>query len=340
MAIDYTKQNIPTTEELELSDLQETVDAVLTTKWVLSEPRRIGRFRSSHRQVPHYRHGRTFLAGDAAHLHAPAGGQGLNAGVQDAFNLAWKLAMVLRREAPATLLESYNAERHQADARVLALSDLIFRSALIESSALKAVRELLAKLLVRLSPIRRLLAANLSGLGIDYRGALKQMEVPGTSRLQRVLKSGNSDLLPGCRVPDLELLDENRTRERLYNLIRGSGYKLFVYAKMKALSDDEQNVYDLMRRVKDQYGNRVQSFIILDEGVPEAVRGEQRTLVDFKQEASSKLGIRHGSVLLLRPDGFLLSIGKLSDSYSLLESLSGWATSDPNNFSNEHIVCA
>src|SRR4030095_2977472 len=86
---------------------------------VIHSPTWISRFTDMARQAASYRKGRVLLAGDAAHIHYPAGGQGLNIGVHDAVNLGWKLAQVVKGTSPGSLLDTYHAERHPADARVL-----------------------------------------------------------------------------------------------------------------------------------------------------------------------------------------------------------------------------
>ncbi len=103
-----------------LADLQEVADRVLPEKAVLSDMHWSSIFRISMRLAAHYRVGNTFIAGDAAHIHPPTGGQGMNTGVQDAYNLAWKLALVVQGRAGAGLLDSYEAERHPVAAEVVA----------------------------------------------------------------------------------------------------------------------------------------------------------------------------------------------------------------------------
>ena len=95
------------TSALELADLQAAVDDATGGAVRLRDPAWLSHFRLHHRQAPRYRAGRAFLAGDAAHIHSPVGGQGMNTGVQDALNLGWKLALVARGSAPAELLDSY-----------------------------------------------------------------------------------------------------------------------------------------------------------------------------------------------------------------------------------------
>jgi 2-polyprenyl-6-methoxyphenol hydroxylase-like FAD-dependent oxidoreductase len=126
------------------------------------------RFSDASRQVAEYRHGRVLFAGDAAHIHSPIGGQGLNLGVQDAVNLGWKLGATVRGDAPAGLLDTYHAERHPVAARVLATAraqSLIMNPAPGTDAA--ALREIVADL-ARLPDANRHLAGLMSGLAIHY----------------------------------------------------------------------------------------------------------------------------------------------------------------------------
>lgn len=168
-AVDFAKQHRAQGEGLTFAELQDTVDAIVPMKLTMREPRWLTRFRSPSRQVPTNRVGRVILAGDASHAHSPAGGQGMNTGLQDAFNLAWKLAMVLRDEAPEKLLASYDAERHPVDARIQRETDMMLRSFLLRNPVLAAARDLAARTLVPLRPVQRLLAGDLSGIGVNYR---------------------------------------------------------------------------------------------------------------------------------------------------------------------------
>src|SRR6185295_6438540 len=102
-----------------LDDLREALVTVYGTDYGVHSPTYISRFTDTTRQAAAYRKGRVLLAGDAAHVHAPDGGQGLNTGVQDAVNLGWKLAQVVKRTSPESLLDTYHAERHPIAARVL-----------------------------------------------------------------------------------------------------------------------------------------------------------------------------------------------------------------------------
>jgi len=287
------------TTDLTLAELQESVNAIIPTKPTLTEPRWITRWGAQLRQVPAYRVGRVFLAGDAAHVHSPAGGQGLNTGMQDGFNLAWKLAFVLRGQAPNTLLDSYDAERAPVGRQVLRTSDLILRSMLIRNKALRAIREAALRVLTPLPPVQRLLTENLSGISIAYHPATRTVG-------KRV---GRGAVRAGDRVSDLELAhptDAARPFVRLYELLRDPVYTLFVVAAPAQLHRDRSDLDRLVRSIRARAGDAVRCYVVLAEGVPNEVADiGTPVLVDFKQQFRRKLGAMHGHVLLVRPDGYV-----------------------------------
>ncbi len=129
---------------LELPELQAILRQAAQMDVELSDPVWITRYRVHHRGVDRYREGRVFVAGDAAHIHSPAGGQGMNTGLQDAANLAWKLAAVLRQGAEPVLLDTYHAERHPVGAQVVATSDKLFSAAAGQTGWEAIVRDWIA----------------------------------------------------------------------------------------------------------------------------------------------------------------------------------------------------
>jgi hypothetical protein len=166
-------------------DLSEALVAVYGTDYGIHNPTWISRFSDMARQAATYRDRRVLLAGDAAHVHSPIGGQGLNTGVQDAVNLGWKLAQVVNGTSPDSLLDSYHAERHPVGARVL--RNTMAQTALLRpDERSKAAREAVADLLSMDEPRRRF-AAMMSGLDIRY-------------------DLGEGHPLLGRRVPDLDLV--------------------------------------------------------------------------------------------------------------------------------------
>src|ERR1700743_241451 len=127
-------------------------------------------FEIHHGQVPGYRYGRVFLAGDAAHIHSPAGGQGMNTGMQDAFNLAWKIAAVIRGEGGQTLLDSYNAERHPVGKSVIGFTSLLTKAGTLNGGSW-LVGHVVMRALSRITPATRLMAENVEETNISYRNS-------------------------------------------------------------------------------------------------------------------------------------------------------------------------
>jgi 2-polyprenyl-6-methoxyphenol hydroxylase-like FAD-dependent oxidoreductase len=168
-----------------LRELSRALIAVRGTDYGLRSATWISRFTDMTRQAESYRKGRVLLAGDAAHVHSPIGGQGLNTGVQDAVNLGWKLAQVVNDTSPESLLDTYHAERHPVAARVLQTT--MAQTALTRANPrTDALRDTVAELMSMDEPRKRL-AGMLSGLDIHY-------------------DLGEGHPLLGRRMPDLELV--------------------------------------------------------------------------------------------------------------------------------------
>src|SRR5437868_3485122 len=157
-----TEAQVGSTDDPTLSDLREGLIAACGTDYGVHSPLWISRFTDMTRQAAAYRDRRVLLAGDAAHVHSPIGGQGLNMGVQDAVNLGWKLAQVVKKTSPESLLDSYHAERHPVAARVL--QKTMAQTALLRADErIDALRETMSELLSMDEP-RRWFGAMMSGL--------------------------------------------------------------------------------------------------------------------------------------------------------------------------------
>jgi len=179
-----TEAHVGATSEPTLRDLSEALVAVYGTDYGAHSPTYLSRFTDMTRQAAAYRDGRILLAGDAAHVHAPDGGQGLNIGVQDAVNLGWKLAQAVDRTSPESLLDTYHAERHPVAARVLrtTMAAVALRRSDDRTTAL---RDTVSELLEMDEPRKRF-AGMMSGLDIHY-------------------DLGEGHPLLGRRMPDLDL---------------------------------------------------------------------------------------------------------------------------------------
>ncbi len=284
ITIDLAHQGGPQRRELSLAELQESARAILERPITLRNPQGLARWNSGLRQVPRYRVGRVFLAGDAAHTHSPAGGQGMNTGIQDAFNLGWKLAQVVQGRAPEALLESYHAERHPVGRQALHTSDLILRSLLVRNKPLRRVRDTLFSLVVPLPSVQRRLSSSLSGVGIGYAAP------------------PDAGALAGARVPDIELRDADFGSVRLYKLLRTPGYTLMVYTSPERVNDEGTALQQLLTlAVQDGVVVR----IVLDAGLPGQHQLKADVLTDYKGEFKQKLAAQPGEVFLLRPDAYI-----------------------------------
>jgi 2-polyprenyl-6-methoxyphenol hydroxylase-like FAD-dependent oxidoreductase len=191
------RHQLPDTAPVTLDEIRDVTRHALGTDFGLQEARWMSRFHSDERQAPHYRVGRVFLAGDAAHVHSPAGGQGMNTGLQDAANLGWKLAAAAQGWAPDGLLDTYESERHPVGRLVLRSSGAIIRMAMVESRVGRLARNLVGGTALRLPPVAHKAAGTISGIGIDYPGAPRAAEVALTDsrRLYEVLREGRYVLL-------------------------------------------------------------------------------------------------------------------------------------------------
>jgi 3-(3-hydroxy-phenyl)propionate hydroxylase len=225
-----TEQHLGGTSEPTLSDLSEALIAVYGTDYGIHSPTSISRFTDMTRQAASYRQGRVLLAGDAAHVHYPAGGQGLNTGVQDAVNLGWKLAQVVKQTSPESLLDSYHAERHAVAARVL--RNTMAQVALMRrpDDRVKALQETMSDLLGMDAPRKRI-AAMMSGLDIHY-------------------DLGEGHPLLGRRMPDLDLITANGPL-RSFTLLHGARPVLLNLGEPGAL--DIAPWADRVRQIDAQY---------------------------------------------------------------------------------------
>lgn len=210
-----TEHQLRLDEEPTLRDVSETLAAVYGTDYGIHSPTWISRFTDVTRQAAAYRDRRILLAGDAAHVHPPVGGQGLNIGVQDAVNLGWKLAQVVKQTAPEDLLDSYHAERHPAAARVLRHTMALVALRRTDDRT-KALGDTVSKLL-RMDEPRRWLAAEMSGLAVRY-------------------DLGAGHPLLGRRMPDLDLITADGTL-RVFTLLHD--------ARPVLLNLDERGSFDI-----------------------------------------------------------------------------------------------
>jgi 3-(3-hydroxy-phenyl)propionate hydroxylase len=222
-----TEANADLSIEPTVDDLRRLLIAACGTDYGVHSVGWISRFTDMTRQAANYRRGRVLLAGDAAHVHSPIGGQGLSAGVQDAVNLGWKLAQVIKRTSPDSLLDTYHAERHPVGARVLktTMAQVALHR---EDERTLAVRDIVGDLLKMDEPRKRI-AGMMSGLDIRY-------------------DLGDGHPLLGRRMPDLDLITDDESI-RLYTLLHEARPFLVILSSSAVILSEAK---DLLGRWEDR----------------------------------------------------------------------------------------
>jgi len=237
-------RQLPDTAPVELEDVRFITRKALGSDFGMHDPRWLSRFHSDERQAPHYRVGRVFLIGDAAHIDSPAGAQGMNTGLQDAANLGWKLAAAVQGWAPEWLLDTYETERYRAGRLARRSSGALVRVVMLRSWPLRTLRRI-ATAVVRLAPVSRRVAGVMSVIDMRYPSPRGAHRLIGTragdihlehhdgepARLYEALRSGHFVLVtPGDRptvpAPMAEHVDvvTRADGERSTVLVRPDGY--------------------------------------------------------------------------------------------------------------------
>lgn len=198
----------PDTAPVDFEEIRDVARRALGTDYGMRDPRWMSRFHNDERQVPRYRSGRVFLAGDAAHVHSLAGGQGMNTGIQDAVNLGWKLAAAVNGWATDGLLDSYHDERYPIGQLVIRGSGTIIRSAIVQSRAKRAARTIIGSAALSVPPVAGKIAGMISGIGLRY-SAPK-----------------GAHPLTGTRASDVLLSGRGQPEDRLYQALRHGRFVL------------------------------------------------------------------------------------------------------------------
>jgi 2-polyprenyl-6-methoxyphenol hydroxylase-like FAD-dependent oxidoreductase len=226
---------LPDTEPVDSDEIFAILARAMNTDLAVREVGWRSRFHCDERQVARYRHGRVFLAGDAAHVHSPMGGQGMNTGIQDAANLAWKIDAALAG-ADDAVLDSYHAERHPIGKRVLLQSGLMARGITLHPRVARGLRNLLAPRLLRIPRMRDTVAGSFAGTTLRYAHGVGENSLVGTRGTQISLTQGRLTELqraPGFvfvrehgapPVDAAELLQAERADRGPAVLVRSDGY--------------------------------------------------------------------------------------------------------------------
>jgi 2-polyprenyl-6-methoxyphenol hydroxylase-like FAD-dependent oxidoreductase len=302
---------IPPKTEPTLADFQQWMDQRARRpggqRLQLRQPEWLAHFRIHRRQVPSLRQGRIFLAGDAAHIHSPAGGQGMNTSIQDAINLAWKLALVIRGEAREDLLDSYQAERHPVASEVLAGTDRLTRMVTLHNPFLQMLRNGALSLLTRLESVKHRLLENATELSIAYpRSPIVAEDIAaapgGDAAASRAFRAGPR---PGARAPDGPLFATDSVAIRsLFDVLRQPDHVLLIFAGPQATAQRQGELQTLCQRVQKVFDGQVSPYLVLmadrHQDAPTSL-----LLHDPQGQLHRIYGAAAECLYLIRPDGYI-----------------------------------
>ncbi len=309
-----------------LEDVQATLAARTGLPVTASDPRWLVGFRIHRRIASAYRKGRVFLAGDAAHIHSPIGGQGMNTGIQDAYNLAWKLALVTRGAAHPWILDSYQAERHAIAAATVQGTDLATQVVTLRHPAARWARDRLAEVLSSLEVVQQRAVRAATQIAVGYRKSPIVEEHRG-SLLAGHLGMGGPEQPslaewrdfgagphPGDRAPDARY-DGDR---RLFDLIRGTRHTLLLFDGAASTPEGYRTLASIAGRVRQRLGDHVAVHVV----VPRAARpAELAQEIPVVLDPDGALHRRYGAgcecLYLVRPDGYVAFRSQPADAAAL-----------------------
>ncbi|KAI9206645.1 FAD binding domain-containing protein [Polychytrium aggregatum] len=304
------KDHVVTKEEI-----QASLNSLTNTGYVIKETHWLSVFGSQLRQAGTYRKGNVFLVGDAAHVHSPAGGQGLNTSIQDSYNLGWKLALYLKGQVPSSVLDTYHPERHRVGADVLRVTDTLILGVMSSSWLVRVGLRGFLFILPMLKSLKVEYFRRIAGIAVNYRAK------PAWAPLSRFWnwitgRSSKSALQAGDRLPDLDLLSDlpesTAGRLSLYRALSlTTGFKFFLYAHTRSLSVAE------IDRINSQLQllklSNVARFAVIPFGDRLRCSLGMSVLIDYQYGFEHVLRQRHADYILVRPDGYIAAIGNLFD---------------------------
>ena len=309
-------------DELTLGHFQELMAERGPAGARVDEPAWMVGFRIHCRLAAAYRQGRAFLAGDAAHIHSPAGGQGMNMGIQDAYNLAWKLALVERGLAPPSLLDSYEEERRPLARATLDWTDRATRNMArltnLGAGVAAEVRSGLMKFMLGLGLVQGRIGRAVSMLEVSYAGSslADQARPPlWQAPLRRRADDeapGLRDWLdfsggpaPGARAPDV-LWMHGDDQARLYDRLTSDGFHLLLFDGAAATEAGYQRLAAVAAEAEARYAGWVQAHVVVPaDGRPTALAWEGSLILDPEALVHRAYGAASECLYLVRPDGYI-----------------------------------
>lgn len=287
---------------------------------VLKDPVWLSGFRINERKLAHYRHGRVLFAGDAAHVHSPAGGQGMNTGMQDVCNLGWKLALVKSGRARDALLDSFDVERSEIGDRVLRNAGAMTRVATLRNPVAQSLRNHLVPLIASLEFVQARFKATLTELAVDYPASPLNGEHRGPGAHAWLLGGG---VLPGARAVDAPLVEPaTGAPTTLFAALDGTRHTLVLLTGPEPDAARVGHLVGIANAVKHRFGALAEPLLVLPDAVPGAVvPATMRVLHDPELALHRRYAATAESLCLVRPDGYVSFRALPADEEHLLAHL-------------------
>ncbi len=279
--------------------------------------------------VDRYRERRVLLAGDAAHVHSPAGGQGMNTGIQDAYNLGWKLAAVVRGRAGVRLLDTYQEERMPVARSVLAGSDLGHSAIFSPNPVMTFLRDRVLVPVLRLPAVRNAILDSTAELDVGYRDSSLSAQSGSVGFDPAREMAGLVDHLrfargphAGDRAPDATVGDPATGRPtRFFDLFRGTHFTLLLFDGPGASTTGYARMAATAEQVRSVLGTDVRTYAVVPADRAPASLPGLSVVLDSGREAHRRYGVAAESVYLVRPDGYIAFRGQPVDADRVLDHL-------------------
>jgi 2-polyprenyl-6-methoxyphenol hydroxylase-like FAD-dependent oxidoreductase len=291
-------------EQPTLGEMQAIVDQRGPAGVRIRDPRWLTCFRINYRAASHYRHGRIFLAGDASHIHSPIGGLGMNTGIQDAYNLAWKLALVYRGRAPLNLLDSYEKERRPVAEDVVKTTRLLTERFEAFSNLAPEQRQRLYFDLVVPPEAARQVARHSEQLDLNYSKSPICCQHEGSHFGKTRFTTGPR---PGEEALDARPLLRDHHPTTLFEVLRGPKHTLLLFPGAHHEASSWRRLLELAQSVEATAGDLINNFFVAVEAanVPSELRSSGRVILDPERSLHYRYGAETECLYLIRPDGYV-----------------------------------
>ncbi len=319
-----------------LEVLQSLFDERVHFPGKLSDPTWMSQFRIHRRLVPNYRVGNVFLAGDSAHIHSPMNGQGINVGIQDAYNLAWKLGLVRHGHARAELLDTYEEERRPIGEFICMDTERTNKIMLMKNRLGTGIRDTLTPLLLGVKQINKKVAQAFSELDLHYRGSSIVGEKHTPIHMSRLSHSNASETASlgdrrafkrgptaGDRAPDVKLADcEGNSSSRVFEHFMGTHHTLLLFDGTAATAEGYKTLVEIAETVRARYSELVRTYIVIPmKEAPPALKWDGAIIYDADMALHNRFGSRAESLYLIRPDLYVGFRSQPAELEPLLEHL-------------------